>query len=133
MVHKNSGKTKLSKSHCARCQVSEGTGLVNNFVELNARNKIGVVEIKRNFRNKMGSQKVYSEVTLYPPPSTLPRFFPTFAKIFDPQKKHRADVIFKTRDSDAPWDRDRHVTAIHAFLHLRPGPVRHTDTRRLCS
>ena len=45
-----------------------------------------MVEIKRNFRNKIGSQKVYSEVTLYPPPSTLPRFFPTFAKISDPQK-----------------------------------------------
>ena len=58
----------------------------NNFVKLNARNKIGMVEIKRNFRNKSGSQKVYPEVTLYPPPSTLPRFFPTFAKISDPQK-----------------------------------------------
>ena len=30
-------------------------------------------------------------------------------------------------------ERDRHVTAIHTVLHLRPGPVRHTDTRRLCS
>jgi len=66
-------------------KVSEGAGLVNNFVELNARNKVGMIAIKRNFRNKIGSHKVNSEVTLYPPPSTLPHFFPTFAKTSDPQ------------------------------------------------
>ena len=66
-------------------KITLGTGLVNHFVSLNPRNKIGMAEIKRHFRNKIGSQKVYSEVTLYPPPTTLPRFFPTFAKTSDPQ------------------------------------------------
>ena len=91
-----------------------------------------MVEIKRNFRNKSGSQKVYPEVTLYPPLQHSLASSQRSPKYLI-RKKHRADVIFKTRDSDAPWERDRLVTAIHAVLHLRPGPVRHTDTRRLCS